>query len=150
MFAYFHFRRKKSKKTNALFCAVVVLAGMGAAALIWQIAHKPFPDPVPDSYAVIPSRLASLRVDFGDGVRREFRGEVVPNMNVLEALTYATAAGNLHLAYVPEKTGVRVSAINGKKSAKENTWTFYVNGKKGEDPAVYVVEPGDMIDWKYE
>src|SRR3989344_6982568 len=102
MFAFFHFRQKKSKKTNVLYCAIVALAGIGAAALILHTAQRPFPDPVPDTYTVMPSSLASLRVDFGDGTRREFRGEVVPDMNVLEALTYATAAGNLHLAYVPQ------------------------------------------------
>ncbi len=39
---------------------------------------------------------ASLTVDFGNGEKRVFRGEIVENENLLNVLSQAAKAGNLH------------------------------------------------------
>lgn len=128
-----------------------MVLGIAASFVVWHQAYRvALPDVAGPLLVVPPSKFASLEVDFGDGTRREFRGEVVPDMSVLEALAYAAEAADMHLAYAPTRAGIRVAAIGGKKSESRARWTFYVNGRKGEDPMTHLIHPQDEVEWRYE
>ena len=144
------FRRKK--KTNVVFLGVVALLGVGTALFIRKEVAKPFTTEPPLLVAVLPSRMAYLALDFGDGTSREFRGEVPPATSALDVLSYAAGAGNVTVEYVRAGTGITVQRIDGKRNGvRDKRWHLYINGQHTEgDPATRSVNPMDSIEWKYE
>jgi len=94
--------------------------------------------------------LARLVLDFGDGQRREFEGELVPRMSVLDALAASAAVADIPVSYAPARGGTVVAAIGQKGDSGTKHWVFTVNGKTGENPATYVVKPGDVVLWRYQ
>lgn len=140
----------KNRETNKTFLAIAVMAGIAASGYVWWSGRTFTPDAPSPLLVASRSQFASLILDFGDGQKREFRGEVLPPMTVLDALSLSTDAAKLELSYKPEREGVEVTTINGKKASGGKHWAFYVNGKLGEDPAAYEIKPMDVIEWRYE
>lgn len=137
------------EKTSVAMLLAVAAVAAAAAMTVWQEARKTIEPPPPLS-VLLPSQLARLRMDFGDGTVREFRGEVVPDMKVLHALQYSAEAGSILLSVKETAKGAHVAVLDGKKAEKKKQWVFYVNGAKGEDPAAHAVQPRDFIEWRYE
>lgn len=131
------------------FLTSAVTIGIVAAFFVYW-SEQTFTIEVPPQLSAPRSRQASLLLDFGDGKRREFRGEVAPSMTVMEALALSADAGRIALDYKPSGTGVEVSEINGKRVEQKKGWVFYVNGQRGGNPLTYLVQPGDAIEWRYE
>lgn len=124
--------------------------GLFAAVLIRHEMQKPLPDLGQLFLVALPSQLAKVSLDFGDGKKREFRGALTPNMSALEALSISTDIANLPLSHTPTKEGVQIAMIDGKKTEKKKRWVFYINGKIGGDPATYQMKAGDGIEWRYQ
>jgi len=150
MFYLFRRKKKHHAKTNHWALIGVAATALGAALLVVIQVQRPFTGGGETQFTINPpSQFASLKVDFGDGTDREFRGEVVENLNAMDALILAANAGNLYLDYAPTPTGIKISAIGAKKADKKKNWDFYVNSKKMEDPAAYRIQAGDTIEWRY-
>lgn len=91
---------------------------------------------------------ASLTVDFGNGEKRVFRGEIVENENLFNVLNQAAKAGNLNYK-LDERNNV--AAIESFAANKTKIWQWSVNGKKVEKPFYeIIVSPNDEILIKYE
>ena len=144
------FRRKK--KTNTVFLGIVVLLGAGTSLFIYKETAKPLIAEFQPVAVTLPSRMARLTLNFGNGTSREFRGEIVPSMSALDALTYAASAGNIPVEYVNGNEGMIVRRVGEKQTGVLNKqWRLYVNGHYAQgDPATYTVNPMDGIEWRYE
>src|SRR3989338_2172979 len=137
------FRRKK--KTNVVFLGIVALLSAGVALFIRKEVARPPVAESPLLATVLPSRMAYLTLDFGDGTSREFRGEVPLATSALDALSYAAGAGNIVVEYARVDTGIAVQRIDGKhNSVRNKRWRLYINGRHTEgDPATSPVNPMD-------
>ncbi len=90
---------------------------------------------------------ASLTIDFSNGEKRVFEGEVVENENLLNVLNQAAKAGNLRYKLDGENN---VAAIETFTANKTKTWQWHINGKKVEKPFYeIIVRPNDEILIKY-
>jgi len=142
---------KKKKKTNNKALLLVATLSMSAALFILKEVRTPLLQPSP-FFVVRPSQFAHLTIDFGDGVRREFKGEVVFPMSAFDALYSATISGELTLDYRYSPQGTMVERI-GDKTTQEigKAWHLYVNGERiKKSPTIYQINPQDFIEWKYE
>lgn len=95
---------------------------------------------------------ATLFINFGD-MKRQFTGEVVENMTVLDALNASTAAGQIKLIYhLDSDNNTRVREINGYTADENIQFSFYVNSQK-LDPGELNrtnIKPGDEITIRLE
>ena len=142
--------KKKERKTSRAALAVVAVLGVLASAFVLreslQTVSHTSPLVVP-----MPSQFAHLTVDFGNGLLRELRGEVVRPMSALDALYSAALVGGLDLDYDPSALGLVVSRIDGVAARRAGVWRLYVNGKPVDaNPAAYHINPKDVLWWKYE
>ena len=142
---------KKKEKTNNRAILLVIALGTIASLLVLKETRTPLSQPSP-FFVVQPSQFAHLAVDFGDGTRREFRGEVVFPMSAFDALYSATISGELALDYRHSPGGTMVEHIGDKTTQKSGgVWHLYVNGERIEkSPTIYKISPQDFIEWKYE
>lgn len=91
---------------------------------------------------------ARLTIDFGDGRRRAFEGEVAVGMTALSALRTAQAAGSFSLAI--NQNG-EVNEIGGLANSGGRKWRAYRNGALLTDvPGHAEVAAGDRIIFRYE
>lgn len=142
---------KKKQKTNHGVLVSIVMLGILASGVVLREVRQPIVEPSP-IFVPLPSQFAHLTVDFGDGKRREFRGEVVFPMSALDALYSAALIGGLELERRPSTRGLVVSRIDGK-IARQNVgaWNLYVNGELVDaNPATYAIQSRDVIEWRYE
>ena len=91
---------------------------------------------------------AELMIDFGDGNKRAFEGEIVENETPVDALNQASKIGNFSYK-IDEKNNL--SAINNFTGDKDKTWQWYLNDKKMDSLIDGVVlKSNDKILVKYE
>lgn len=89
---------------------------------------------------------AFVQFDFGTKTSRAFRGSVVDNMTISDALEQAALAGNFKISWRPIPTidGAR-DGIDGKY------WRFYKNNARIAEPLEsFTVDPGDEIFARFE
>lgn len=94
---------------------------------------------------------ATLLIDF-DNMKRMFKGEVVENMTLLDALNISAEAGKIKLRYVVDSGNhTAVAEINDHVAGNKN-FSFYINNKtvKTDDLNKTIVNPGDEITIKLE
>lgn len=95
---------------------------------------------------------ATLFIDFGD-MRRQFTGEVVESMTVLDALNTSAAAGQIKLIYyVDSDNNTKVTEISGYTADENVQFNFYVNSQKLDpgDLNRTNIKPGDKITIRLE
>ena len=91
---------------------------------------------------------AELMIDFGDGNKRAFEGEIVENETPVDALNQASKIGNFSYK-IDEKNNL--SAINNFTGDKDKTWQWYLNDKKMDSLIDGIVlKSNDKILVKYE
>lgn len=91
---------------------------------------------------------AFLTIDFGNGEKRVFSGEIVENENLLNVLNQAAKAGDLHYELDGENN---IATIETFTINKTKTWQWSINGKKVEKPFYeIIVRPNDEILIKYD
>lgn len=89
-----------------------------------------------------------LGVDFGNGQRRAFAGDIYTGMTILAALRAAENVGSFQV-----KTDDRgaVVEIAGVKNNGRKRWRMYVNGDPlSELPGNLEIRDGDKVMFKYE
>ncbi|MFH1990404.1 MAG: hypothetical protein ABIJ19_00935 [Patescibacteria group bacterium] len=91
---------------------------------------------------------AELMIDFGDGNKRAFEGEIVENQTPVDALNQASKIGNFSYK-IDEKNNL--SAINNFTGDKDKMWQWYLNDKKMDSLiGGIVLKSNDKILVKYE
>ena len=91
---------------------------------------------------------AYLTIDFGNGTKRVFNGEIVENENLLDVLTQTSKAGVFSYGLNEKNDLISVDTFmnNSKKS-----WYWYLNGEKiNKKPGEANVKSNDNILIKYE
>lgn len=91
---------------------------------------------------------AVLTIDFGNGEKRAFEGNIIENEILVGVLTQASKAGNFSykLDQKNNLAAIEEFIADGKKS-----WHWYLNGKKINKPlSEIIIKDGDDILIKYE
>lgn len=134
----------QTQKNDLILIFASILFLFLGGFLVFQFSYF-LPD-VPRPPQIIGS--ANLTIDFGNGVKRVFSGDIVINENLLDVLTQSSVAGGF--SYKLNKNGDLVS-INTLISGRKKSWRWYLNGEKvDKKPSKITVKPNDNILIKYE
>lgn len=91
---------------------------------------------------------ASLTIDFGNGEKRAFEGEIAEGETLVHALGQAAKAGNFSYK-LDEKNNL--AAIDDFSGGKNKSWFWYLNGEKISKPINEIsLKSGDKILIKHE
>lgn len=141
---------------NLFYLSLVIAAFLLALVLIFSWNNSFYYDM--QSYATSPSLaplgsvkpagLGRLLIDFGNGEKLAFEGEVRVGMTVLSALRAAESAGSFKI--LTDERG-RVVEIDGVKNNSHRRWRALLNGSLVADPpGGTAISAGDKISFKYE
>ena len=98
-------------------------------------------------------KVITLVIDYGDGTRRQFRGDGITFMedeNAWSVLQRAAAAAHIPLEVA---RGFYPIVINGKRNGEEGKrWALYVNRERHRNsiPLDVFIKEGDEVLWKFE
>lgn len=135
--------KKNNQKSDYILIFAVVLLMILSGFLVFWFSSGDFP------LAQIPKVIgeASLTIDFGNGEKRVFKGEIVENENLLNVLNQTAKAGNLRYKLDGENNVVAIETFTANKT---KAWQWYTNGKKVEKQFYeIIVKPNDEILIKY-
>ncbi|KKQ92810.1 MAG: hypothetical protein UU81_C0016G0005 [Microgenomates group bacterium GW2011_GWC1_41_8] len=136
-------KRNKLKDDYTLITSAVLLLIL-SGFLIFLFPSNQF---LPLSPAAKIIGEASLTIDFGNGEKRAFKGEIIENENLMNILNQAAKAGDLHYKLDARNS---VIAIENFTANKIKAWQWHINGKKVEKPFYeIIVNPNDEILIKY-
>ena len=142
--------------SNPLYIALTVAAFLLALVLIFSWNDSFYYDMqayfLDQSLTPPGSRRVSspgkLAIDFGNGKKRTFEGEVLRGMTVLSALRAAESAGNFRV--LTSDRGVVVD-IAGIRQNSHRRWRILLNNLPlSELPGETAIGAGDRILFKYE
>lgn len=88
-----------------------------------------------------------LTVDFGNGRKRAFEGNIVKSETFFDALNQASKAGNFSYK-LDEKNNL--AAVESFVKNGEKSWSWYLNGKKISTANEIFLKNNDKILIKYE
>ena len=89
-----------------------------------------------------------LTIDFGNGEKRAFEGDVVENETLLDALILTSKAGNFRYN-LDERSNL--AAIESFVKNSKKSWYWYLNGKKNSKSLNEIfLKADDNILIKYE
>jgi len=100
-----------------------------------------------------PSAEARMVINFENGESREFKGPVMADMTILEALHSSSLGGDFELRYsIREDGGVALAKIDGAINPGNRTWYFYLNKEpmNAADIDKIKIKAGDLIEVEYE
>lgn len=95
----------------------------------------------------------TIIIDYGNGTKRQFRGDGITfmnNENAWSVLQRAAASASISLEVA---RGFYPIVINGKRNGEEGKrWVFYVNGERKNNgaPLEAEIKEGDEVVWKFE
>ena len=138
----------KSKLISLILLLVAVILG---SVYYWQFYRKDSADIL--SSVSLGERQAAILIDFGSKEsERFFRGEVVKDMSLLDALRLSAMAGNLELQVNGELGAEKIVKIDGLQDGKDGgRWNYYLDGEKIEKSlSAQIVSPGDRFKFVYE
>lgn len=129
---------------------IVAVAALGTLAGIYILSGY-----LDEESAIVPGGVVSQKkadggarvlIDFGNGKKRAFRGEVVGGMTVYDALVASREVGGFSLSF----KGDAINEIDGVKN-NSRIWRAYVNGEPVVGlPQFEEVKPGDEIVFRFE
>lgn len=142
--------------SNLFYIGLVVAAFLFAVVLIFSWNDSFYYDMQAYSIGLssIPTKpggasgLGRVVIDFGNGKKRSFEGEVKVGMTVLSALRAAEGAGNFRTL-----TNGRGGIIDiaGVKNNSHRRWRVWLNGVSlAQLPGETAISAGDRILFKYE
>ena len=131
------------------FLVAVLLASATAAFLMQQTMT--FRAEFSDVAASPPARVdgyPKITIDFGDGMKRAFRGRTETGMTAMVILRAAQAAGGFRVE--TDERGA-IIGISATRSSGTRVWRLYRNGSPVRDVLGRVaVTPGDTLLLRYE
>lgn len=125
--------------------AVVLVA---AVFVMWANSEisKEFFSLFPAKQAQNANRV-KIVIDFGNGKKRAFGGQLMPDMTVERALAVSHSVAGI--SYVIE--GSRVVEIEGVRVTVNKKWHVYVNDSAQDSiPVTYLMKPGDVVTVRYQ
>lgn len=139
-------------RQQGLYWTIAVAVFLAAVAVIF-FQNEAFYRDFLGYFSFAPSvvsqpRTARLTIDFGDGTKRAFEGQVAGGMTIISALRVSQAAGQFEA--VTDNRG-QVIDIAGVKNGNKKRWEVYRNGDAvAELPGHVEIRPGDKLVFRYE
>jgi len=143
---------KKTEIKTWLGLLIIGIAVLLAGLIIWQGRTALSRISVPSSSPIVQPQEAELFIDFGNGKIRRFRGDVVEDMKVLDALNQSSIAGDFKVETADHESEVYVEKIAGVENSNHDVkWMCYVNGKATHLPLdKQELKARDRIEFKFE
>lgn len=137
--------KKDSQKDDYILITAAILLLILSGSLVFRFSPGQFL-PLSQSPKIIGE--ASLTVDFGNGEKRSFEGEIVENETLIDVLSQSAKAGNFSYKF-DEK--INLSVIDNFWSNENKSWRWYINNEKINEPINEIsLKSGDKILIKYE
>ena len=134
------------KNEYILMLAALLLLILSAGAIFWFSGKRQDNNISPSVSKIIGQ--AALTIDFSDGNKRNFEGEIISGETLLDALSQASKAGNFSYQ-LDEKNNL--AAIDSFTRNKNKSWHWYLNDKKIDKPlGEIILKSGDEIIIRYE
>jgi len=141
-------KKDGQKNDYILITAAVLLLVISGAVVFWFSSQRMGRDLKITQNAPKIIGRAVLTINFGNGTKRAFEGDVVENETLLDALTLASKAGNFR--YKLDKK-MNLATIETFTATGERKWQWYINDKKINKPLSEVIlNNADTILIKYE
>ena len=123
---------------------VLLVIGVAVAALVFLSGQR--------RQEQIKSNEITVIIDYGNGTKRQFRGDGIKFMedeNAWSVLQRAAAGASIPLEVA---RGFHPIVINGKRNGQEGKrWVFYVNGEQQNSAPLEVgIREGDEVVWRFE
>lgn len=140
------FRRKQND--NLLILGAVLLLILSGNIVFWSSGVKDKGGSITQALSLKIIGKANLIIDFGNGVKRAFEGDIVGNETIIDVLNQSARAGNFSYKLNEKSDLVSIGELvnDSKKS-----WRWYLNGKRiNKKPNELTTKSGDKILIKYE
>lgn len=138
-------KKKTIKNDYILIIAAAFLLILGGFVIFRFSYFEPRPE-LPPSPQIIGRAI--LTVDFGNGTKRAFEGEIIDNETIIGILMQASKAGSF---YYKLDDKYNLAAIESYANGKNKSWQWYLNDKKiNNSPGETIIKSGDNILIKYE
>jgi len=136
-----------NKKNDYVLMVVAVLLLILSAGAIFWFSGKRQDNNISQSAQKIIGR-AALTIDFSDGNKRNFEGEIVENETLIDVLIQASKAGNFSYKLDGENN---LAAVDSFTRNKNKSWHWYLNDKKNDKPlGEIILKSGDEILLQYK
>ena len=125
-----------------IVCITVFIIGAGVVSFSLQ------PHVQPTSAPIIEQKHPQVTLVIDDGVTiATYSAQAA---TAFEALLVVGSAQGFSLQTKQYDFGVFVEAIGDRKSTKDQSWIYFVNGASGTVAAdKNELHPGDLVEWKY-
>ncbi len=140
--------KKNMKKKNdyVLILAALLLLILSTGAIFWFSGKRQDNNISQPTPKIIGK--AALTIDFSDGNKRNFEGEIIEGETLFDALNMASKAGNFSYQ-LDEKNNLAV--IDSFTRNKNKSWRWYLNDKKIDKPlGEIILKSGDEILLQYK
>ena len=143
---------KKIKVKTWLGLLIIGTVASLAGLVIWQAGMNVSGMSMLSSSPIVQPQEAELFIDFGNEKIRKFRGGVVEDMKVLDALNQSSIAGNFKVETADHESEVYVEKIAGVENSNHDVrWVCYVNGEATHLPLdEQELKARDRIEFKFE
>ena len=139
-------KKDDQKNDYVLMLAALLLLILSAGAIFWFSGKRQDNDISLSGPKIIGQ--AELTIDFGNGEKRVFEGEIIEGETLVDALNQAANAGLFYYQLDGENN---VAAIESYTSNKNKSWYWYLDDKKvGGSSKGIILKSGDKILIKYE
>jgi len=143
---------KKLEIKTWLGLLIIGTIASSAGLVIWQAGMNVSGMSMPSSSPMVQPQEAELFIDFGNEKIRKFRGGVVEDMKVLDALNQSSIAGNFKVETADHESEVYVEKIAGVENSNHDVkWVCYVNGEVTHLPLdEQELKARDRVEFKFE
>ncbi|OGD24800.1 hypothetical protein A2819_00970 [Candidatus Azambacteria bacterium RIFCSPHIGHO2_01_FULL_40_24] len=135
------FKLSQQKNQNSdyiLIITAVLLLILSSAAVFW----------VPQALQPKIIGQANLTIDFGNGNKRAFEGNIVENETLIDVLNQAARAGEFSYKLNGKNN---LDSISQLANNNQKSWQWYLNGEKiNKQPGEITVKSDNNVLIKYE
>ena len=140
------FKLKNKQNDNVLISITLILLIISSFVIVWFSGRNKHEANLTQTPKIIGKSY--LTIDFSNGQKRFFEGDIVNNETLVDVLIQASRAGNFSYKLDGKNNlaAVEKFIVNGKKS-----WHWYLNGKKIDKQLnEIIIKAEDRILIKYE
>lgn len=94
-------------------------------------------------------QTAQVVLNFGDDIAT-YSAALQPSLSALSALTQVASASGRQVSVKTYSFGSLVESIDTYANTADKAWIYFVNNQAASVGAdAYVVQPADLIEWRY-